>query len=77
MSYVTLEVSIDHGKVYLKEPERLPETGSGLLTILQPLPAPFPPRMWPLEAFKALQQEMALTPDKAAAWKAAMLDARR
>ena len=79
MSYLTLEVSIDHGKVLLKEPEKLPETGTGLLTILQPthMPPPFPPRMWPWEAFKVLQQEMALTPEKAEAWKAAMLEARR
>lgn len=34
MSYVTLEVEIDHGKVVPKEPGKLPATGSGLLTIL-------------------------------------------
>jgi hypothetical protein len=36
MSYVTLEVDIDHGRVVPREPAKLPETGSGLLTILQP-----------------------------------------
>lgn len=37
MSYVTMEVEIDHGKVVPKEPEKLPEKGSGFLTILQPV----------------------------------------
>ena len=36
MSYVTIEVEIDHGKVVPKEPEKLPEKGNGFLTILQP-----------------------------------------
>ena len=36
MSYLTLEVEIDHGKVVPKEPEKLPKKGEGLLTILQP-----------------------------------------
>jgi hypothetical protein len=34
VSYLTLEVAIDHGKVVPTEPDRLPETGRGLLTIL-------------------------------------------
>lgn len=34
MSYVTVEVEIDHGRIVPREPERLPETGRGLLTIL-------------------------------------------
>lgn len=36
MSYVTVEVEIDHGRIVPREPSQLPETGSGLLTILQP-----------------------------------------
>lgn len=36
MSYRTLEVEIDHGRVSPKGPERLPEKASGLLTILNP-----------------------------------------
>lgn len=36
MSYRTLEVEIDHGRVSSKGPERLPEKASGLLTILNP-----------------------------------------
>ena len=39
MSYVTVEVEIDHGRVVPREPGALPEKGSGLLTILQPAPA--------------------------------------
>jgi hypothetical protein len=35
MSYVTVEVEIDHGRIVPREPERLPEKGNGLLTILQ------------------------------------------
>ena len=37
MSYVTLEVEIDHGRIVPCEPDKLPEKASGLLTIL---PAP-------------------------------------
>ena len=34
MSYVTVEVKIDHGRVVATEPEKLPDVGTGLLTIL-------------------------------------------
>ena len=37
MSYVTVEVEIDHGRIVAREPEKLPDRGSGLLTVL---PAP-------------------------------------
>jgi hypothetical protein len=43
MSYTTLEVEIEHGRVVPKEPQKLPEKGSGLLTILTPH-APATPR---------------------------------
>ncbi len=36
MSYLTVEVEIDHGRVIPREREKLPEKGNGLLTILQP-----------------------------------------
>ena len=36
MSYTTLEVEIAHGRIVPKEPQKLPEKGSGLLTILTP-----------------------------------------
>jgi hypothetical protein len=38
MSYRTLEVEIDHGRVSPKGTEALPEKASGLLTILNPPP---------------------------------------
>ena len=38
MSYLTLEVEIDHGRVLPKGAEALPEKASGLLTILDPPP---------------------------------------
>jgi hypothetical protein len=34
MSYVTVEVKIDHGRIVATEPEKLPEIATGLLTIL-------------------------------------------
>jgi hypothetical protein len=36
MSYVTVEVEISGGRIVPSEPERLPQTGRGLLTILPP-----------------------------------------
>jgi hypothetical protein len=38
MSYLTVEVEIDHGHVLAKGAETLPEKGSGLLTVLAPKP---------------------------------------
>jgi hypothetical protein len=38
VSYLTLEVEIDHGRVSPKGAETLPEKASGLLTILNPPP---------------------------------------
>lgn len=38
MSYRTVEVEIDHGQVFSKDPEALPENASGLLTFLVPAP---------------------------------------
>jgi hypothetical protein len=34
MSYVTVEVEIDHGRIVPREPDKLPDKASGLLTIL-------------------------------------------
>ena len=36
MSYLTVEVEIDHGHILAKGAEALPEKASGLLTILPP-----------------------------------------
>ena len=47
MSYLTVEVEIDHGRIVAKEPGKLPEKGLALLTILRgegnetKLPRPF------------------------------------
>ena len=42
MSYLTVEVEIDHGRVSPKGAEALPEQASGLLTILSPSPVSQP-----------------------------------
>jgi hypothetical protein len=42
MSYTTLEVEIEHGRVVPKEPQMLPEKGSGLLTMLNPAASAVP-----------------------------------
>ena len=76
MSYVTLEVEIDHGQVVAKGTEKLPDKAAGLLTILPPAPEA-PAKMTPLEALEALQKHLQLTPEKAEAWKATIRDARR
>jgi hypothetical protein len=76
MSYLTLEVEIDHGKVTTKEPSKLPEKASGLLTILQP-EVPAAPELTPLEALDALQKHLGIDADKAADWMATVREARR
>ena len=38
MSYLTVEVELDHGHVVSKGAESLPDNASGLLTILAPPP---------------------------------------
>jgi hypothetical protein len=76
MSYLTLEVEIDRGRVVAKEPGRLPEKGSGLLTILQSVENG-QPRLSPLQALDALQKHLKLDARKAAAWMEGVRDARR
>ena len=36
MTYLTVEVEIDHGRIIARESEKLPATGTGLLTVLPP-----------------------------------------
>jgi hypothetical protein len=36
MSYITVEVDIDHGKILPRQPEKLPAVATGVLTIFQP-----------------------------------------
>jgi hypothetical protein len=37
MSYTTIEAEINHGTVTVKEPDKLPEHGHGLLIVLSPV----------------------------------------
>jgi len=75
MSYLTLEVEIDHGKVTLKGPSKLPDKGSGLLTIFQS-ETPETPNLTPLQAIETLQNHLRLDAGKAAEWMTAVRDAR-
>lgn len=76
MNYLTLEVEIDSGRVVAKEPGRLPEKGSGLLTILES-GEKVPPACPPLQALEALQKHLRLDAQKAAEWMGAVREARR
>ena len=75
MSYLTVEVEIDHGHVSSKSAETLPDKASGLLTI-------FPARaanltVSPLQALESLQKILRLDSAKAAEWMASVREARR
>jgi hypothetical protein len=35
MAYLTLEAEIDHGRITVSEPDKLPATGKALLTVLE------------------------------------------
>lgn len=76
MSYLTLEVEIEHGKVVAKEPSRLPEKGSGVLTIFQP-EATGQPKLTALQALDALQNHLRLDVKKAEEWMTVVREARR
>ena len=75
MKYVTVEVEIDHGRVVVAEPGKLPEKGKGLLTVLEPPAQPASGRLTPLEALEALQKHLRLDEAKAARWMAEVGDA--
>jgi hypothetical protein len=84
MSYVTVEVDIDHGKIVAKEPDKLPEKASGFLTIVTPeLPPLRTDKLTPeeaarrLQALHELQQSLQLDEAKAKAWMDMVRDARR
>ena len=76
MSYLTIEVEIDHGRVVAKEPSQLPEKASGLLTIFQG-ESPESSELTPLAALDALQQHAGLGETQAQAWMATVREARR
>jgi len=77
MSYLTVEVEIDHGRVVAAEPGKLPERGKGLLTVLEAVAEAPSGSPTPLEALEALQRHLKLDEAKAASWMAAVRDARR
>ena len=78
MSYVTMEVEIEHGKIVPREPKRLPDKGKGILTVLEVEDEGGQPgSMTPLEAFHALQKSLNLDATKAKAWMEMIRDARR
>ncbi len=77
MSYLTVEVEIDHGRLVVAEPGKLPERGKGLLTVLEPATQPGSDNLATLAALEALQKHLKLDETKAAAWMAAVRDARR
>jgi hypothetical protein len=78
MSYLTVEVEIDHGRVVAAEAGKLPDKGRGLLTVLEASKEESNiEKMTPLEAFHALQKSLNLDEAKAKAWMDMIRDARR
>jgi hypothetical protein len=78
MSYLTVEVEIDHGRVVPAEPGKLPDKGKGLLTVLEASEKESnTEKMTPLDAFHALQKSLSLDAAKAKAWMEMIRDARR
>ena len=76
MSFLTVEVEIDHGHVLAKGADRLPEKASGLLTIF-PSQAVNPATLSPLQALESLQEHLHLDVAKAAERMASVREARR
>jgi hypothetical protein len=78
MSYLTVEVEIDHGRLVSAEPGKLPEKGRGLLTVLEASESEGGiEKLTPLAAFHALQKNLNLDGAKAKAWMDTIRDARR
>jgi hypothetical protein len=78
MSYVTVKVEIDHGRIVPSEPEKLPQSGQGLLTVLEPQTETVDPqKMSRLQAFLELSRSLNLDDAKAQAWMDQVRDARR
>ena len=78
MSYVTLEVEIDNGRIIPNEPDKLPKTGKGLLTVLESsAESTDPEKAERIRAFKELSRSLNLDEMKAQAWKDQVRDARR
>ena len=78
MSYLTVEVEFDHGRVVTAEPGKLPDKGRGLLTVLEAWEKEGNvEKMIHLEAFHPLQKGLNLYDTKANAWMDTIRDARR
>ncbi len=76
MSYLTVEVEIDHGHVLAKGTESLPEKASGLLTIFKS-DAVNHAAISPLQALESLQKHLRMDAAKAVEWMTAVHEARR
>jgi hypothetical protein len=76
MSYLTVEVELDHGHVLAKGSQSLPDKGSGLLTLFQ-ADADRSATISPLQALESLQQHLQLDAAKAGEWMASVRAARR
>jgi hypothetical protein len=76
MSYLTVEVEIDHGHVPSKGAEALPDKASGLLTIFPSTVASRPPAS-SLQALESLQKVLRLDSVRAGEWMASVREARR
>jgi len=74
MSYLTVEVEIDHGHVQAKGAESLPEKASGLLTIFKP---DIHATISPLQALESLQKHLRLDAAGAGEWFSSVREARR
>jgi hypothetical protein len=76
MSYLTVEVEIDHGHVQAKGAESLPDKASGLLTIFHSEPDKRS-AISPLQALESLQKHLSLNSAQAAEWMTAVREGRR
>jgi hypothetical protein len=76
VSYLTVEVEIDHGRVLAKGAESLPEKASGLLTIF-PSDAVHQAAISPLQALESLQKHLRLDAASAVEWMTSVREARR
>ena len=76
MSYRTVEVEIDHGRVSSKDAEALPDKASGLLTLF-PTQATTHTATPTLSALEALQAHLHLDAAGTAQWMASVREARR
>ena len=76
MSYLTVEVEIDHGHVLAKGTESLPEKASGLLTILKS-DAVGQTVKSRLQALATLQKHLRVDDVAATEWMVSVRNARR